>query len=409
MKTYRLLKNALWAVLGGAFLWSCAEGNDFDYDKNVILISGTDVSPMVQFTVDDTPATYAVTASTTAKVGNDVKVKFTVDIAALDAYHVRYLTAYFAVPESSVEIENAEVVIPAGKTLSGAATVKVVSTEEWVDRRAYVIPISVQRVGGENLDVLEPSKTIFLKTARTMTFNSVDISNPSLYSCYQFELSRPGFEAIDLPTYTLEVKVLLTEDRPERIRTFVKWGSLNGTSNMLRFGEEGRDRNALQWVSPGGNVESTTLFSPNRWYTISLTYDGSRFTMYVDGVQDAELSGSKEFSFSKFEIGQSWAGYAWAQMIRGRMAEVRVWNRALVGSEIQTGLCGVDPNSEGLVGYWKMDEGEGHVFHDSSPNGLDMDWSDTYRQVSESSSDWTAFDKSSYVSWVKDDLNKCVQ
>ena len=43
-------------------------------------------------------------------------------------------------------------------------------------------------------------------------------------------------------------------------------------------------------------------------------------------------------------------------------------------SEIAGGLCGVDPQSDGLVGYWKFNEGEGHIFHDASGNGLDMDW-----------------------------------
>ena len=67
-----------------------------------------------------------------------------------------------------------------------------------------------------------------------------------------------------------------------------------------------------------------------------------------------ELLKSSHYDFQRFELGMSWTGYRGSQYFRGRIAEVRVWNRALSTGELQMNLCGVDSQSEGLVAYWKM-------------------------------------------------------
>lgn len=181
-------------------------------------------------------------------------------------------------------------------------------------------------------------------------------------------------------------------------------------SNMLRFGEAGMDVNCLQWVCPTGSVPSVTRFSTNRWYTLSLTYDGSKFTMYVDGVKDAQLDGDGQpVDFQMFEIGMSWTSYRYSQYFKGRIAEVRVWNRALTPAELQMGLCAVDPHSEGLMAYWKMNEGESYIFHDSTDNGYDMDWSNTCREINEGAGNTFGLDYSAHVAWDADEKNECVQ
>lgn len=103
----------------------------------------------------------------------------------------------------------------------------------------------------------------------------------------------------------------------------------------------------------------------------------------------------------------SWESYPAKQYFNGRIAEIRVWDRALTASEIQLGLCGVDPQSEGLRAYWKMNEGEGHIFHDATGNGYDMDWSNTVRDNTGSGA-LNSFDKSGEVRWLDDDKNRCV-
>lgn len=40
-------------------------------------------------------------------------------------------------------------------------------------------------------------------------------------------------------------------------------------------------------------------------------------------------------------------------------------------AQLKNNMNSVDPNSEGLLGYWKMDEGQGYVFKDATGHGND--------------------------------------
>ncbi len=397
------LKTLLWGSLLTFSMFSCAEGDSFDYNKNVVLVSGTETNPVVKFVVEDTPSSYAVTATSTNKVDEDVRIKFGIDNSLVNAYNEAHSTNYFPVPDGTVEIENQDVVIEKGKTFSTPATVKVISTEGLDEGRVYVIPVTIQQ--SEGLDVLVPSKTIYLQISRVLHFTSLNISNPELYSNFMFSEDKK----LSLSNFTYEIKFYSEEWHS--IARMCCFSSADGSrSNMLRFGEAGMDVNCLQWVCPTGSVPSVTRFSTNRWYTLSLTYDGSKFTMYVDGVKDAQLDGDGQpVDFQMFEIGMSWTSYRYSQYFKGRIAEVRVWNRALTPAELQMGLCAVDPHSEGLMAYWKMNEGESYIFHDSTDNGYDMDWSNTCREINEGAGNTFGLDYSAHVAWDADEKNECVQ
>lgn len=381
----------------------CSEGDKFDHNKSVILVTGTDANPLVTFVVEDTPASYYVTASATGKVSEDVFVTYSIDNSALEEYNQKNKTNYYMVPSSAIKGENLQDTIKSGRASSSGVKLQIVSTDDFVDGRVYVLPVTIKDVKGGTMEVLNASRTIFLRISRTISFPSLDVSNSNLYSNFIFNDAL----GVDLPKYTCEIRCFLTEDAPNRIRRMCSWtGKNEEKSNMLRFGEEGQHRNSLQWVSPGGSIVSKTLFTPNRWYTVSLTFDGSRYTMYVDGVKDSELAGTTPFKFQRFEIGMSWANYPSQQLMRGRIAEVRLWNRALAPSEIKVGNCAVDPHVEGLVAYWKFNEGNGAIFRDATGHGYDMDWSKTVRDNAGNGT-LNPFDKSSYVVRVQDELNKC--
>ncbi len=55
-----------------------------------------------------------------------------------------------------------------------------------------------------------------------------------------------------------------------------------------------------------------------------------------------------------------------------------------------------------------MNEGEGHIFHDATGHGYDMDWTDTWRDDRENG-ELVHHDYSQYIRWIKDDNNKVVQ
>ena len=71
-----------------------------------------------------------------------------------------------------------------------------------------------------------------------------------------------------------------------------------------------------------------------------------------------------------FYIGYSYDANRWFD---GMMSEVRIWNRVLTADEIRAPyhFYSVDPQSEGLVAYWKFDNGAGSLITDYA-NGYDL-------------------------------------
>lgn len=406
MKT-NIIYSKIWILLCSCLLLPFTGCKDNEYGQDVIVVTGTESNPVVKFVVEDTPASYVVTASATTKVESDIKITFAIDNSLIDSYNTTYRTSYFPAPEGDIEISGTEGVIKAGSAASTGITVRVKSTENFKEGRTYVIPVTIKNVDGGSYDVLESSRTIYLRISRIINFYSLDMNNTNLYSNYIF----PDEKAVDLPNYTYEVKCYINayHETPERISRLCSFTSKDETrSNMLRFGENGQDLRSLQWISPGGGLVSTTRFSENQWYLVSLTFDGSKYVMYVNGVKDTEMTGAEGSTFQRFELGMSWESYPAKQYFNGRIAEARVWNRALTTSELQMGICGVDPESKGLIAYWKFNDGEGHIFKDATGNGYDIDWSSTVRDNTGNGT-LNPFNKSQYVNWLFDDKNKCSQ
>ena len=384
-----------------------SEGDKFDYGKVGLLITGTEQVPIQRFTVDELPATYAVTVKATRRTASDVVMRLAIDTALVRSYNAQHGTAYYPVPASSVALENSDVTIKRGEALSTTALVKVISTDGFIEGATYVIPVTIQQVTGDGGEVIEASRTIFLQISRIISFYSLE-NNMNASSNYIF----PDDKMVNLTNYTIEFKVYSYNfgNVGNIKRVLAIEGKNEEEANMFRFGENGSaGGDILQWVLPGGRCFSSTHFKTNRWYLVSCTYDGSTFKMYVDGVEDAQASGSgKATPFQRFELGMSWGNYRSSQFFQGRLCEVRVWNRALTASEIATGFAGVNAHSDGLVAYWKMNEGEGHIFHDATGHGYDMDWTDTYRDDRENGV-LVHHDYSQYIRWIKDDNNKVIQ
>ncbi len=390
-----------------AFAACDSEGDKFDYQKVGLLIAGTEQVPVQRFTVEDLPAAYAVTVKATRRCSKAVTVRLAIDTALVRAYNAQHGTAYYPVPASAVTLENREVTIQRGEALSAAAQVKVLSTDSFIEGATYVIPVTIEQVMGDGGDVIESSRTIFLQISRIISFYSLE-NNQNASSNYIF----PDDKMVNLTNYTIEFKVYSYKfgNVGNIKRVLAIEGKNEEEANMFRFGENGSaGGDILQWVLPGGRCFSSTHFKTNRWYLISCTYDGATFKMYVDGVEDAQASGTgKATPFQRFELGMSWGNYRSSQFFQGRLCEVRVWNRALTASEISMGFAGVNAHSDGLVAYWKMNEGEGHIFHDATGHGYDMDWTDTWRDDRENGV-LVPHDYSQYIKWVKDDNNKVVQ
>jgi Concanavalin A-like lectin/glucanases superfamily/Animal haem peroxidase len=107
----------------------------------------------------------------------------------------------------------------------------------------------------------------------------------------------------------------------------------------------------------------------NAWTYLAATYDGSVETLYVNGapVSSTPLAGPLPVANTPLQIGTS----MWGEWFRGSIDEVRVYDRALSQSEVQTDMT--TPVSAIRLGVAALPEvGEPHVL-----GGLDSDASGT--------------------------------
>jgi len=363
---------ALVLCMAAGIFSACKKSVDF---KDVILITGTENDKLVKFTVESAPSSYAVTATATGKVNNDIAVNFEVDTTLVATYNNEMSAKYYSLPKGSYELSGNESTIKAGSNISDPVTVRITSTANFVDGRTYILPVTIKSVNG-SLSVLEASRTIYLKVARVIDFKSIDISSPDFY--YPYAFAQP---VNNISKYTFEIKCFINDWHPgsNQISRLSNWGPVDESlPNLLRFGEAGSKINQLQWVSAEGSVFSKTEFATKTWYTISCVYDGSTYKMYINGKLDASFEGAgKVYQLGALEIGMSYAGYQSAQRFLGRVAEIRFWDRPLSITEIQEGICGVDAASNGLTAYWKMNEGDGKTFFDRTGKGHNMIWPKT--------------------------------
>lgn len=121
------------------------------------------------------------------------------------------------------------------------------------------------------------------------------------------------------------------------------------------------------------------------WYHIAVTMTSpSHVVVYLNG--ESVLDGYCQTTSVTFGVDHTsyeseysrnfWIGYSYDanRDFRGLMSELRIWNRALTKEEInaENHFYTVDPESEGLLCYWKLNEGEGNTFKDYTGNGNDL-------------------------------------
>jgi hypothetical protein len=130
-------------------------------------------------------------------------------------------------------------------------------------------------------------------------------------------------------------------------------------------------------------LSSGTFVADNSWHHVAASRSAAgAMTLYVDGQAAAQFSGTNVPSSNNqrnLSIGCTYGVIgppppppppAW--FFKGRIDQPAMWNVVLTADEISTlALRGVDPLSNGLVGYWPLEEGAGQVVSDLSPAGND--------------------------------------
>ena len=126
-----------------------------------------------------------------------------------------------------------------------------------------------------------------------------------------------------------------------------------------------------------------TYSSPNaydidgNWYYVTVTKNGSSIHYYSNGVHISSSTsdfGVMTDSSEKLLIGakNNASGAIPPDFFHGKISSVEIWERALSQAEIiENHNCSPTGDEDGLVGYWRFNEGNGSIAIDHSGNGND--------------------------------------
>lgn len=244
----------------------------------------------------------------------------------------------------------------------------------------YVLPVTVSG----NIPILDSRSTVYYVFKGAALINVV--ANIKENNAYVDWKNATDFRA--MTTFTAEALVY-----PYSFDHMIS--TLMGIEGkfLLRYGDAGIDHNQLQIATSAGNYTSEDLKLPtNTWTHIAFTYDANTNFIQV------YYNGKKVFSTNIAPIGPVdwgvahsdesngkprcfWIGYSYDndRYLDANISECRIWNRVLTSEEINSKnhFYYVEPTSQGLIAYWKFDEGGGTNIKDYSINGNDATASNT--------------------------------
>ncbi len=320
-----------------------------------------------------------VQASMSKNEGFDVEVTFGVIADKVADYNSIYNQEAELLPAGYYELPEPTVTITAGMVQSPRVPVNFVNLDNLDMDKLYVLPVGIV---GAPFDHMSNYVTYFVireasiinvvanMTKTAATFSATEPEAPELSN-----MEKITVEALLYPTAF-----------PNMLATIMGQEGYF----LVRVGDQGVDPNQIQIATANGNVtDAAWKLDTNVWTFLTFTYDTTTGAaeVYFNGVKKGATqycnfrqpinwnTGAGNFADGESGKPYFYVGFAWESVrwFEGNMSELRIWNRVLAPEEINAPLhfYTVDPQSEGLVAYWKLDEGAGNMFHDSA-NGYDL-------------------------------------
>ena len=335
---------------------------------DVVYFTGTENSPVTSMYVDG-PSSMGITVTSSAKLSSEMTVDVEVNGAAVDAYNAAHGTAYKMLPEGSYKLSSSNLKIEAGKNVSLPVNFEILSMDDFEEGVAYCAPLTI--TGTSNgMKVLEASRTTYVLISQIITTKGLEtrgnnyVSFPSITNNAMYH---------NMTACTMEIRVYMNSFYSESSNPGI--ASVMGVEEnfLLRFGDISCKKNQLQYAGRGASVTSKSQFNTKQWYHLAVVDDGTNLVLYVDGEIEGQVASSGKAAIDLawdymdgFHIGFSERG----RLMDGIVSEARVWNRALNAIELENNQCYVDPKSEGLIGYWRLDGlDENGKFVDMTGNG----------------------------------------
>lgn len=301
--------------------------------------------------------------SLAARSGNKVEAEIAVDAKVLEDFNKRNGTNYLLLPESYYSLSTNQCVIEAGKLSSSLVDININAFDDNLEvSEKYAIPVKIASANGAN--ILEASSNMVVLCDKIITTKVLFASGGNTSSSTTLDL---GAETVcNSTTWTVEFLTNSKSFSLNRHILSIKDAATGKVEVFGRFGEYDHPFDEIQFKVTNIPFYGLNRFEPNRWYHVALTCDGTTVRLYQDGKLDFAADSSEP------NRTYSWNNFTLRCGNPGALSEFRIWNVARTQAEITNNMYAVNPDSEGLEIYWKINEGKGNVAYDYSGNGRDI-------------------------------------
>lgn len=156
---------------------------------------------------------------------------------------------------------------------------------------------------------------------------------------------------------------ILDKGNGDTIYELTTSNTANGSIPKMRVWIGGSEKNAL----------ANNALKIADWVDIVGRYDGSEVSIWIDGIKQTNVTaatGNIDISTDDLYIAASVDGSNAAERWNGGISDVRIYTRALTDAEILNLHNNIEPTTNNLVGWWKLEELVGTTVNDYSGNNL---------------------------------------
>lgn len=364
------------ALIGAAMLTGCQESFEDVSKSNQAWNTAT--NPLNTILLDGKrTSTHTMSLAVAQPAATDITATYMAAPEKVEEYNKMYDAKAVMLPEDYYSFDVSNVTIPAGALTSSEAQITFDNLNTLDASVLHVLPVTVESSDFELLQGRTTSYYIFRGAAL------INVVANMTGTCLRFvDPGRAGYLA-NLRQFTVE-GLLRPGDFANTLHTFI---GIEGEF-LLRFGDAGLAPNQLQLATRYGNTTNADWkIDRNKWtfVTVTINVDTREMNVYFNGLKKGNTA-SIGYGYSvdwsvRSDDRACFIGYSWDidRDFQGDMCEVRIWNRILETSEINepNHFYYVEPDAEGLVAYWKFNEGEGNTIHDYA-KGCDMYVPTTY-------------------------------
>lgn len=353
-----------------ATVFTGCQDDDESFDNNLYINSSAKTNNvLLKSTIETDERSFQVALARPEE--QNITLTFKAEAGLVETYNAAYYDNAVMLPNGYYTFPANELTITAGSVLSTDFTVYFQDLNELDRELIYVLPVTIDNA---NIGVLQSARTMYYVFKGAALINVVaDIEKNNVY----VDWKKPDV-VNNMRQITAEA-LIRARNFDNQLNTIM---GIEGQF-LIRIGDSPIPSNQLQIATSNGNFTSSDLIIPtNEWVHIAVTYDADakNVNVFINGKN--LVSGSLDCGSVNWGIPHSdesegkprcfWIGYSYDnnRYLAGEIAECRVWNRILSANDIneKNHFYEVNPDAEGLVAYWKFDEGSGVIIKDYSVN-----------------------------------------